>query len=153
MISPEGYAVERGYVLDELAPIMAMPEGRSPHRAAATEPDAPQAGQAETPKGAASQAAPGPHAPVKQDDAKGDGAHVHLASYRSEEAAMKGWASLQKQHGDLLGELKPRVNEVDLGPGKGIFFRVEAGPLSDQQSAAALCQKLKSRKMFCTVTA
>ncbi|MFP6689983.1 MAG: hypothetical protein VCD31_11815 [Alphaproteobacteria bacterium] len=39
MISSQGYAVERGHVLDDLAPIMAMPEGRSPqsHTAAAAE--------------------------------------------------------------------------------------------------------------------
>ena len=73
--------------------------------------------------------------------------------YRSEKAARHGWKTLKKRHGDLLGNLSSRVNEVDLGPGKGVYFRVEAGPLRDQKSAVELCKKLKTRKMFCTVTA
>ena len=148
MITPEGYASERSHVLDALAPLMAMSEGLSPKTAAqATMPadaplvaSAPQKKMEEAPK----QAAKSP--PTL------DGAHVHLASYRSEKDAKRGWKSLQKRHGDLLGELSSRVNEVDLGAGKGIYFRVEAGPLSDINSAENLCKKLKSRKMFCTVT-
>ena len=84
--------------------------------------------------------------------AAAEGAHVHLASYRSEKADRRGWKTLKKRHGDLLGNLSSRVNEVDLGPGKGVYFRVEAGPLRDQKSAVELCKKLKTRKMFCTVT-
>ncbi len=153
MLSPEGYGAERNHILDDLAPIMAMPEGRSPERMAMAAPNTPLAAQGETPapKNMAPQAAPAPKAALKP--AAADGAHVHLASYRSEKAALRGWKNLKKRHSDLLGELSPRVNEVDLGPGKGVYFRVEAGPLNDQKSAEALCQKLKTRKMFCTVTA
>mgnify|MGYP001292676063 CR=1 FL=1 len=142
MISSQSYAVERGYVLDDLAPIMAMPEGQSPEATAgADEPARDNAATATATAGAAGAAG------------GAGGAHVHLASYRSEKAALRGWKNLKKRHGDLLGELSSRVSEVDLGPEKGIYFRVEAGPLSDQESAEALCQKLKTRKMFCTVTA
>ena len=151
MISSQGYAVERGHVLDDLAPIMAMPEGRSPqsHTAAAPPGEMLQAeAQAEAPKGDAQQPPPVPH----ETAAAAEGAHVHLASYRSEKAARRGWKTLKKRHGDLLGNLSSRVNEVDLGPGKGVYFRVEAGPLRDQKSAVELCKKLKTRKMFCTVT-
>ena len=152
MISSQGYAVERGHVLDELAPIMAMPEGRSPKSQTAAPPPAesPQANaQAEATKGGVQE----PPAAPQEAAAAAERAHVHLASYRSEKAALRGWKTLKKRHGDLLGDLSPRVNEVDLGPGKGVYFRVEAGPISDQESAAELCKKLKSRKMFCTVTA
>ncbi|MDP6474346.1 MAG: tetratricopeptide repeat protein [Rhodospirillales bacterium] len=163
MISSQSYAVERGYVLDDLAPIMAMPEGQSPEATAgADEP----AGDARVQAAALKSDAENSPAPARDNAATATatagaagaaggagGAHVHLASYRSEKAALRGWKNLKKRHGDLLGELSSRVSEVDLGPEKGIYFRVEAGPLSDQESAEALCQKLKTRKMFCTVTA
>ena len=109
MISSQGYAVERGHVLDDLAPIMAMPEGRSPqsHTAAAPPGEMLQAeAQAEAPKGDAQQPPPVPH----ETAAAAEGAHVHLASYRSEKAARPGWKTLKKRHGDLLGNLSSRVN-------------------------------------------
>ena len=69
-------------MLDDLAPIMAMPEGRSPqsHTAAAPPGEMLQAeAQAEAPKGDAQQPPPVPH----ETAAAAEGAHVHLASYRS----------------------------------------------------------------------
>ncbi|MBT4428131.1 MAG: tetratricopeptide repeat protein [Rhodospirillaceae bacterium] len=163
MISPEGYAMERSHVLDALAPMMAMPEGLSPKSAAqagmpADAPPAATSAQtakmaqtAKTPKTANINMQDAPK-PAADSETPEDGTHVHLASYRSEKDAERGWKSLKKRHEDLLGELSSRVNEVDLGAGKGIYFRVEAGPISNLKSAEDLCKKLKSRKMFCTVT-
>ena len=154
MISPESYAMERSHVLDALAPMMAMPEGLSPKSTAkaAMPADAPAAAKTEQSAQKAQKKTLEATAPAATSTPSQDGAHVHLAFYRSEKAAERGWKSLQKRHEDLLGALSLRVNEVDLGSGKGIYFRVEAGPLSDVRSAEDLCKKLKSRKMFCTVT-
>ena len=172
MISTQSYAVERGHVLDKLAPIMAMPEGQIPQAIAMAEPPAgpptgPRArstaqqaagtsadtpGDVEAPAVGENGDPPASAATPEIADAEG-GAHVHLASYRSQEAAQRGWETLKQRHADLLGELSRRVNEVDLGPGKGVYYRIEAGPFSDQKGAVALCEKLKTRNMFCTVTA
>ncbi len=73
---------------------------------------------------------------------------VHLASYKSESAARDGWAQLRKRHGALLGALAPSVTRVEL-PGKGVFWRLKAGPLSDRAAAEALCAKLEARKQYC----
>ena len=57
-----------------------------------------------------------------------------------------------RAHRSLLGKLKPEITEVDLGPGKGIYFRLKVGPVEDPASAAELCRKLKSRRQFCEPT-
>ena len=57
---------------------------------------------------------------------------VHLASYKSERDATRGWTQLKRAHRDLLGGLQSEVLQVNLGPGKGIFYRLLAGPLPDK---------------------
>jgi cell division septation protein DedD len=61
------------------------------------------------------------------------------------------WTRLQKANSDLLGGLKLRVQTAKLK--KGVFYRVQAGPLADRAAAAALCGTLKSRKQDCLVVA
>lgn len=54
-----------------------------------------------------------------------------------------------ENHGDLLGSLSVNILKVDLGTGKGIYYRIQAGPLSDRQAAVFLCDKLKSSGVGC----
>ena len=77
---------------------------------------------------------------------------VHLASYRSRQAADRGWAQLRRAHQDLLGGLSENVSEINLGPGKGTYFRLKAGPLSDRGAAEDVCRKLKRRNQYCEPT-
>jgi hypothetical protein len=74
---------------------------------------------------------------------------VHIASYRSEEAARNGWTQLRRAHQQLLGNLQPDVARVNLGAGKGVFFRLMAGPLPSQADADRICRELKARRQFC----
>lgn len=74
---------------------------------------------------------------------------IHLASYRTRKAADRGWSQLRRAHKSLLSELSSEITRVNLGPGKGIFFRLKAGPLRDKAAAADMCRKLKSRRQFC----
>ena len=74
---------------------------------------------------------------------------VHLASYRTQKAANRGWSQLRRAHKSLLGELSSEITRVNLGPRKGIFFRLKAGPLKDKAAAGDMCRKLKSRRQFC----
>ncbi len=73
---------------------------------------------------------------------------VQIASLRSEQAARDQWARLQKVHDDLLGALAPHVQRADLGA-RGVFFRLQAGPLADVAAAKMLCVKLQQRKLGC----
>ena len=76
---------------------------------------------------------------------------VQVAAVRSSEAAYGGWQRLQAQHKDLLGKLKLTVQRVDLGPEKGVFYRVQAGPLADKAAARDLCTKLSLRRVGCLI--
>ncbi len=76
---------------------------------------------------------------------------VQLAAARSEDAVKGEWDNLRRRQIDLLGELRLQVMKVDLGATKGIFYRLRAGPLADEPTAKALCERLKQRKVGCLV--
>lgn len=82
---------------------------------------------------------------------QGSSYRVRLAAYRSVENSRKGWDILRKANPDLFQDLEPRIHRIDFGPEKGIFYRLEAGPLADRTAAGALCAALKARKFDCLV--
>lgn len=77
---------------------------------------------------------------------------IHLASYRSQRDANKGWTQLKKAYRDLIGEMSPEISKVDLGPGKGIYYRLLVGPFDSQGDAQKVCAKLKVKRQFCETT-
>jgi hypothetical protein len=79
---------------------------------------------------------------------------VQLASLKNGDRAVHEaeWRRLQGLYGDLLGELQLSVVEADLGPERGIFHRLRAGPLSEA-GARALCKALKERDTGCQIIA
>lgn len=76
---------------------------------------------------------------------------VHLASYRREADAQKGWAELQRKFGQL-STLSPHIERVNLGGSKGVFFRLKAGPLPSNGAAQDLCRQLKAKRQYCEPT-
>jgi hypothetical protein len=94
------------------------------------------------PKPAAAQSPAGAHA------GKAGPVHVRLASVRSAEAARDEWSRLKRENPDLLGKLSAVAVRADLGE-KGIYYRIQAGPLSDAAAAERLCSQLKRRKLGC----
>ncbi|WP_192534876.1 hypothetical protein [Phaeovibrio sulfidiphilus] len=73
---------------------------------------------------------------------------VHLASYRSDDAARQGWKELQARYPALLGSSQSVLRAVTL-TGEGRFIRLLAGPL-ESGVATNLCLALKSRGQYCT---
>ncbi len=57
------------------------------------------------------------------------------------------WSRIHKA---VLGNLRIMLERADLGA-RGIFYRLQAGPLADRAVAAALCAKLKARNQDCIV--
>ncbi len=118
-----------------------------------TFPDAPvvhetsEALHAKQPAGAA------PLIPLSGDRTQGlAGAHRgYFASYRSIEDAAAAWRRMSSANEDLLEGLVPAVGQVDLGRDKGIFYRLQAGPVADGASAGALCRRLAERTVPCLV--
>jgi len=77
---------------------------------------------------------------------------IHLASFRQQKAATRGWRLLKKKFRSLLGGLKSSIERVDLGGGKGVFYRLKAGPLPSNAAAKDACRKLKSKRQYCDPT-
>ncbi|MEX2311561.1 MAG: SPOR domain-containing protein [Rhodospirillales bacterium] len=93
-------------------------------------------------------ATPAPAAPVTDLD---KAFRIQLAAARNEEAVEAEWNNLRRRHVDLLGDLQLQVMKIDLGATKGVFYRLRAGPLADEPTAKALCERLKQRKLGCLV--
>jgi hypothetical protein len=78
---------------------------------------------------------------------------LHLASFRSEASAMKGWQEVLDRNKATIGSLKPIIRRVDLGEGKGIFYRLMTGSFASMADAEATCVKLKQNNQFCRASA
>ena len=98
---------------------------------------------------------PAPSPPAPKEPAKtGSTApayRVQLAAVRSLKRAQGEWDRLRRKNTDLLGNLALSVVKADLGPTKGMFYRLRAGPLADEAAARALCAKLAARKVGCLI--
>jgi outer membrane biosynthesis protein TonB len=91
---------------------------------------------------------PQPAPPKPGETAVADGVRVQLASLRTPEAARDEWARLKRENPDLLGKLTAVAVRADMGD-KGIYYRIEAGPLPTKAAAGALCGELKQRDLGC----
>ena len=75
---------------------------------------------------------------------------VQLGAFRDEAAALREWTRLTGRYPELLKGLTLRVQSVDLGAGKGVFHRVQAG-LVGADEAARICAGLKAKGQACLV--
>jgi cell division septation protein DedD len=128
-----------------------------PGSAAPSPPPASASGSLSAPEGAKSVAGieiPPPPPPAANAGAKPGTVtgvfKVQIAATRDEPAAQKEWERLKHAHADLLGNLSPTVVRADLGD-KGIFYRIQAGPVPDQAKAEKLCTDLKKLSIGCIV--
>ena len=76
---------------------------------------------------------------------------IQVAAARTPKQARLEWERIRRKHLDLLGDLGLTVMKADLGPKKGVFYRLRIGPLENENSARALCKKLSKRKLGCLV--
>lgn len=80
--------------------------------------------------------------------AAGGGVRIQLAAFKSEDQARGAWSSLQQRFPNELGGLPLIIEQADLGP-KGIFYRVQTGPLASREVALAMCDRLKVQGQSC----
>jgi hypothetical protein len=78
----------------------------------------------------------------------GKGYRLQLGSVRSPEAAKQEWQRLQQKNRDVLGSLGFATVRADLGE-RGIYYRIQAGPLADAASGQRVCEALKQRGLGC----
>jgi len=131
----------------------------APAAGATPEPDAtpaenPSAEKPSTETQTAAVRAPKPVAPPATAPSPKPGDYaVQLGSYRSREAAERGWSKISTKNAGQLDGLGHRVIEVDLGKDKGIFFRLQAisGAFANRVAPQMICDQLKARKQGCLV--
>lgn len=133
--------VEEAEILaDALRPVDAPPAPPS------SKPSPVTSVSASLPAAWASRKAPPQRAPAST--AGSGGFMIHLASYRTPEAAVSGWRRLRKAYANLLGKLDHSIVAVELGE-QGTFYRLQAGPLKNRDEAEALCAQLKRHDLYC----
>jgi cell division septation protein DedD len=102
-----------------------------------------------------STAAPPAKAPQQQPAAlpkpsTAGGMRLQLGSVRSEDAARQEWERIKRKNADLLGTLSATPIRADLGD-KGIYYRIQTGPVSDPAAAERICSELKQRSIGCII--
>jgi hypothetical protein len=155
--SPPGQAPAPPQV-PELSPSNSFSAPVTPaSNAALPVPEPAKAATPQTPPAAQPQAATKPDATAKDttkmtavQPAAGGTYRVQIGALRSEEDAQKTIAQAKRNGGELLSRLSFDVKRADLGE-KGVYYRVQVGPLADAGAASSLCDKLKDRKVGCMV--
>lgn len=84
-------------------------------------------------------------------EARQDGYKVQLAAYRSHATASAGWDHLRRAHPNVLASLQVAIEKVNLGPKRGIFYRLRVGAFPTASEAEALCNQLRSLGQDCFV--
>jgi cell division septation protein DedD len=79
------------------------------------------------------------------------GYRVQLGAFRSAKDANRGWRDAVAFATELLSPVSHFVMQIDLGEGKGVFHRLQAGPLPSAESAESLCKQLKAKGVDCFV--
>jgi len=90
--------------------------------------------------------------PVAPAQAFNDPYVVQLASFRTNEDAMRAWESFKGRFGEVVGQYGPDVKAAEV-PNRGTYHRLRVGPMEGRPAAEAVCGQLKSRGQDCLVTA
>jgi hypothetical protein len=76
------------------------------------------------------------------------GFRLQLVAVRTAEAARAQWGKIKNANHDLLGGLGASWQRADLGA-RGIFYRLQAGPIADGAKAERICSALRERQITC----
>ena len=93
-------------------------------------------------------AAPAPR-PAAAQPAAGTGTGnyvVQVAARKSQTDALAAFADIQQKYPRLLNGYRPIIKRADLG-NKGVWYRLNVGPVESRQVASSLCGKLKGAGM------
>ncbi len=77
--------------------------------------------------------------------------YIQVGAVRSPGGAKREWQRLRRKNPKLLGNMKLFITKADLGPKKGIFYRLRAGPIADEATTSGLCRELTKRKVGCLI--
>lgn len=92
-----------------------------------------------------------PYKPRKKSPMSAKGRHfVHLGSYKTAKTLDRGWRSLRKRFGKVLGAQTKAVSKVNLGRKKGQYLRLGI-TVANAKTARAICRRLKAGGQYCMV--
>ena len=77
---------------------------------------------------------------------------IQIGAVRDRETAQREWRRMRQANADILGNMQLFIQRVDIA-GRGVFHRIQAGPLPDANLAELACGQLRSRNMACFVVA
>ena len=95
-------------------------------------------------------AVPSKPAEAEPQPGKAGGVRLQLGAVRSEGVAREEWARIKRSNPDLLGRLTAVAIRADLGD-KGVYYRIQAGPVGDPATAERLCGELRQRHLPCII--
>ncbi len=76
------------------------------------------------------------------------GWRAHLASHRTESAAINEWQELLRANPALYGQFDPQVEWVDT-PNRGAFARLMLVGFAERKDADAACARIRSSTRYC----
>ncbi|MCR9255523.1 MAG: SPOR domain-containing protein [Alphaproteobacteria bacterium] len=74
---------------------------------------------------------------------------LHLASYRTEAAAERGWKMLAEKYKTELGDLDHRLSKFRPRTGGREFVRLVAGGYATKAAADQACRPLRTKRQYC----
>ena len=104
---------------------------------------APAPAPAAAPAPPPAQAAPAP-APAQAAPAAPSKYVVQVSSKQNQTEALATFADMQQKYPALLAPYRPLVQKADLGS-KGVWYRLQIGPMTSKSTASKLCEDLKSQ--------
>jgi hypothetical protein len=75
---------------------------------------------------------------------------IQIAATKDIASAHREWTRLKAAHKDVLGDLKAFGVRVDLGA-RGVFYRIQAGPIPTRADALHRCAVLKQSGIGCLI--
>ena len=130
----------------------AQPPTAEPTEGGSEQPPQPPAPPTQSESPPASSPAPAAEAPSTSPPPSSGMYRIQIASVRTQEQAEAEWKRVADRYPDLLSRLKPIYERFETN-NKGVYYRVQAGPLIDEALADLLCAQLTARKVGCFVIA
>jgi hypothetical protein len=71
-----------------------------------------------------------------------------MGAFKSKNDAIKAWKRIFNNNKEPLSGLKYFIERVNLA-GKGVFYRLQAGPFKNESNARGVCDKLRADNQGC----
>jgi hypothetical protein len=75
-------------------------------------------------------------------------ARIQLGAFKTKEEALSEWKKIKAKHADATKNLEAITERADLGE-KGIFYRLQAGNLANENEGRTVCKKLIAQSQGC----